>query len=220
MIVSNSNKLEDMEQIQQCETAETGISTLILFIAALLTASMGAGVLLSTTDMLEQQAQDTANRAILDISTSLNVLYITGDRNIDSDQELDSSDSIQVVEINVKLTSGSPDINMSNVIISISDGSSKFTLIFNSSGTTAAHADSSKFVATAIRDDDSSFGNNNVISDGDLLKIMISTDASATNLNLDPSTSVTIRLAPQHGSGTISKFTTPASYTKRYIELI
>lgn len=217
MIVSKSSCSEDKVT---CEAAETGISTMIIFISAVLAASVAAGVLLSTTGMLQQQAQETAEKAILDVSTSLKTLYITGDRNQDGNSSLDASNTIQVVEINVKLASGSPDIDLDNVVISITDGTKYCTLSLNASGTTAEHADSSMFVATAIRDEDSSFTNDHIITEGDLIKILISTDASATNLNLDPSTSVTLRIIPNHGTETLSKFTTPSSYTKRYIELV
>jgi flagellin FlaB len=220
MIVSKCNCSCEKESIQDCKTAETGISTMIIFIAAVLATSVAAGVLLSTTGMLQQQAEKTAQRAIMDVSTSMKVLYITGDRNQDSNSEAETSDSIQVLEINTKLASGSPDINISDVVISVSDGTNIRELTFNSSGTTAEHADSVTFVAIAIRDEDSSFDDSNIMSEGDLIKIMISTDASATNLNLDPNTPVTLRFIPQQGTETISKFTTPASYTKRYIELV
>lgn len=214
MNVSKSNCV-----VSNCESAETGISSMIIFIAAVLSTAVTAGVLLSMTNMLQQQAQETGERAILDVSTSIKIMYITGDRKEDSNPSADTSDTIQVVELNVELASGSPDIKIENVLITITDGTKYYTLSFNTTGTTAEHADSQTYVATAVRDEDSSFTNDHIISEGDLIKILISTDASATNLNLEPSTSVTIRIILNQGTPTISKFTTPASYTKRYIEL-
>jgi flagellin FlaB len=194
-----------------------GIGTLILFIAMVLVAAIAAAVIIQTAGVLQQQGQETGTQATEDVSGGLEILSVIGDRYTDGAGS--SQDTIQTVELRVALTSGSPDIDFDELVILISDGTAAYDLTLNASGTTAAHADDSYYVATAVRDSDSSWSSDNVITRGDIIKILICAD-SATSLNLDNNVDVWVRLMPEAGEPTYESFTTPNTYIDRYIELV
>jgi len=201
------------------EEADIGIGTLIIFIAMVLVAAVAASVLIQTAGLLQQQAQDTGFEAREEVSGGLEIVSVVGDRHTDGNDSASNSDTLQVLELRIQLTAGSPDIDFDNLVIKITDGTDELDLTMNASGTTQSHASASYFVATAIRDSDSTWSNDNVITRGDLILVYICTD-SATDLDLDNNVDVSIELMPESGSSTYETFTTPPTYNDRYIDLV
>lgn len=202
------------------EAADSGVATMIIFIAMVLAAGTAASIMISVAQDLQQQAQDTAEQALTGISNGLEVVTVSGDRNEDGYDGSTTSSTIQVLSVTIRPQAGSNAIDLDNLVIYLSEGTRAAELILNTTGTNASHADGLHFSYTTIRDSDSSLSDGNVINYGDLVKLYLSCDSSATNLALEPNVQVTMRLVPLAGMLTQELFTTPASYTNRIIELV
>lgn len=121
--------------------------------------------------------------------------------------------SIQKLEITLKLGPGSPMINMSDVVIGISDGNLDTSLSFTNS-----KANSTCFEVESIRDPTGRWKNDTIVESGTLVKVRI--DCDAVGLNLKPSVRVTMDIIPRNGVSLYETFKTPSGYTDRYIRLI
>ena len=188
------------------EKGEFGIGTLILFIAMIIVAAVAATVLIQTAYQLQQQAEETGNVAIQDVATGFKVIHIGGIVNL-------TAPKIRTIEIKVGLLAGSPSIDMNDVLIEITDGTSDVTLTFSNSA-----ADSTHFTASSLRDmSPQNWNDQYVMTQGDIIKITI--NATAAGLNLGPQTDVTLQLIPKHGVPTYTAFMIPATLTTDYVDL-
>jgi len=188
------------------EKGEFGIGTLILFIAMIIVAAVAATVLIQTAYQLQQQAEQTGNVAIQDVATGFKVIHIGGVVNL-------SAPKVRTIEIKVGLLAGSPSIDMNDVLIEITDGTTDVTLTFDSSA-----ADSTHFTASSLRDmSPQNWNDQYVMTQGDIVKIVI--NATAAGLSLGPQTDVTLQLIPKHGVPTYTAFMIPATLTTSYVDL-
>ena len=188
------------------EKGEFGIGTLILFIAMIIVAAVAATVLIQTAYQLQQQAEETGNVAIQDVATGFKVIHIGGIVNL-------TAPKVRTIEIKVGLLAGSPSIDMDDVLIEITDGTSDVTLTFSNSA-----ADSTHFTASSLRDmSPQNWNDQYVMTQGDIIKITI--NATAAGLNLGPQTDVTLQLIPKHGVPTYTAFMVPATLTTSYVDL-
>ncbi|RLG39392.1 MAG: flagellin [Thermoproteota archaeon] len=199
--------------------AEMGIGTMIIFIALVLVAAVAATLLITTASWVQQQAQETGRLAIKDVSTGLRVIDILGDRTVNGAGG-SVQDTIQVLRIKVGLDAGSPVINLSTVMITITDGDVEANLNYSTALSVAQMADSSsEYIAEEIRDPDNTFNRTYpMISQGGIVELLV--DANDIGLNLTPQTQVTVYIIPNHGVSTYEVFTTPSDYTHRYIHLV
>jgi flagellin FlaB len=190
------------------ERAQVGIGTLIIFIAMILVAAIAAAVLINTASSLQQKAQATGKEAIAEVASNIQVESVVGNRSSATDTTLD------YLFLKVSLAPGSEPVDLSQVVIPISDGQTTQDLTWDS-----ANATSTTFTASEIRDVDNSFTTSTpVLTSGDLIQIEI--NATAVGLSLDPRTEVSVTLSPETGAPAIVEFTTPNSYgTDLYIEL-
>ena len=203
------------------EEAEMGVGTLIVFIAMIIVAAVAASVLISTAFKMQQQAEHTGAITMADVATGFKVINVAGDRDNPNDV-WGSTDMLEILEIKVGLLAGSPDINVSDVIIEITDGSGDVTMIFVDTGQAAeynATASATEFTCQPLRDmaptnDTKTYA---MMTAGDVAKFII--DSNATGLRLFTQTSCNIKIIPKHGIPTLESFTTPAVYTNRYITL-
>ena len=62
------------------EDADVGIGNMIVFIALILVAAIAAGVFISISSLVKQQAEETALNSVIDISTGFKVINLAGDR--------------------------------------------------------------------------------------------------------------------------------------------
>jgi flagellin FlaB len=187
------------------EKGEMGIGTMIVFIAMVLVAAVAAGVLLSTAGLVQQQAQDTGTSAIEDVASGFRVVAIQGDR------DADLKNTIQNLTLKLCLEAGSPAIDMDEVIIEITDGSTDVSLEYG------AAADDDEYAVTVLRDPAGAWSPGRVVSQGTLIKVQINADAAG--LNLDTQTECSLKIIPKHGAATYEAFTTPSTYIDRYVEL-
>ncbi len=126
--------------------------------------------------------------------------------------------TLEYLEIKAGLIAGSPPISMNSVLIEITDGYTDATLTFNASVTNYTNLGATHFAAEIARDmPPVNWERDRVLTLGDVVRIYI--NASAIGLYLEPQTTVMIKLIPKHGVPTLVEFTTPATYTTKYMEL-
>jgi flagellin FlaB len=182
--------------------AQVGIGTLIIFIAMVLVAAVAAAVLIQTSGTLQQKAQSTGKQATQEVSSNLMVKTIEGLRAKSSPTSMAAN--ISMLELKVGLNVGSSPVDVNQVVISITDGTTTNNLIyanneqtygnpmenFSSSATAVANVYNMTtayqttpganakyfFTAEKIRDEDGSFTQGEpVMNTGDLITVYIST---------------------------------------------
>ncbi|WP_406671145.1 archaellin/type IV pilin N-terminal domain-containing protein [Methanolobus sp. ZRKC4] len=108
--------------------AQVGIGTLIIFISMVLIAAVAASVLLQTSGTLQQKSQATGKEASKEVSSNLMIEDVVGIRSKNS--SLDMSASIDMLEIVLTLNTASAPVNLEQVILSITDGSTTNDLVY------------------------------------------------------------------------------------------
>jgi archaellin len=196
------------------ERGETGIGNMILFIAMILVSAIAAGLFLQTMSTLQQQAQETGEQAMIDVSTGLNIVTATGDRDLNGDDTLSSN--IERIRLAVEINPGSKPIDMENVVIQLRSEDTMVELTYG--GTTTADADDDEFAADEIRDpEDTWTASQHIVSSGSLIQVWI--DPVDFSMDLPSSATLEIRLVPLHGSVCLLKTTTSSTYVNRYVDL-
>lgn len=203
------------------DNAAIGIGSLIMFIAMIIVAGIAASVMIQTMNGLEEQAMNTGRETIRDVSSGLRVDQVTG--------YYDGS-SITQIAIFVRTTAGSPDVDLSEAYVSISDSSKKVILNYTSNvfSSTISNGifgtiNSSNLSATTyglmvVRDIDSSCTSTNpTINTDDLVVIMLnSTDCFS---GLSTRTDVSGYIVPEYGMSGVFSFSTPSVFIDTIIEL-
>ncbi|WP_406657717.1 archaellin/type IV pilin N-terminal domain-containing protein [Methanolobus sp. ZRKC2] len=197
--------------------AQVGIGTLIIFIAMVLVAAVAAAVLIQTSGVLQQKAQSTGKQATQEVSSNLMIKDIEGVRAKNNATSM--ADNISLLKMKVGLNVGSSPVDMNQVVISITDGTTTNNLIygandktygndmtdFNSGATAAANLDklltstggpgaNGKYFYTIgkIRDEDGSFSQGEpVMNTGDLVTVYVSTVATGDTSFTDIGTTTT-----------------------------
>ncbi|MCD6383324.1 MAG: hypothetical protein J7L88_02545 [Thermoplasmata archaeon] len=188
---------------------EMGISSMVIFIAMILSASVAAALLISTMGELQQQAQQTGEDVMWQISTGLTVVSATGDRDPENTGTL--SDNIEYLYIRVRTMAGSNPIKMDNVVIGLATEDTNVDLTFGSDATATTYS------ASPTRDPDDSWSDGHVVNSGDLIEISI--NLSAVGSPLPPSTTVVLSFVPLKGMTWSCQIVTPSVYMGRYVNL-
>lgn len=177
--------------------AQVGIGTLIIFIAMVLVSAVAAAVLIQTSGVLQQKAQQTGMETLTEISGNLVVEIITGERSASDDPTLDKYDLL------IRVAAGAGRIDLQQLVIIVEDQNNCSFLTF----------DNNNFSLTEIRDEDDSFQNSNavyVINSGDLIKISINaTNESILSL---PRSQIAFTIIPEAGNPVRIDVTTPNSF--------
>lgn len=101
---------------------ESGIGTLIIFIAMLLVAAIAAGVLIQTTGALQNKALSTGQQSRAQISTHLEIINMIG---------MDGSDGdVENISLILKLSPGSESIQFDELIVTVDTISDFATLSY------------------------------------------------------------------------------------------
>ncbi len=214
--------MSEMKKMISEEQGEFGIGSLIIFIAMIIVAAVTATLLINTAYQLQQQAQQTSSEALQDVSTGVKMISIGGYR-YNATWGVNSPYRNVIDWITIKITpiAGSPAINISDIVIMISDGYLSTTLTYSSTlqfdPLTAPPADSANvFGAKMIRNMPPTA--TGILTQGDIVEIYF--NATASGLNLEPQTQFTIRIVPKHGVPAFEEFTTPSPYLGRYEEMM
>ncbi|WP_292464042.1 archaellin/type IV pilin N-terminal domain-containing protein [Methanolobus sp.] len=182
--------------------AQVGIGTLIIFIAMVLVAAVAAAVLIQTSGILQQKAQATGKQSTQEVSSNLMIKNIEGVRA--KTNATDMAGNISLLKLNVGLNVGSSPVDINQVVISITDGTTTNNLVYANNGKTydnvmngflttnnasanlkelltntrTSPGDNAKYFFTAekIRDEDGSFTQEKpVMNTGDLMTFYVST---------------------------------------------
>lgn len=108
--------------------AQVGIGTLIIFIAMVLVAAVAAAVLIQTSGVLQQKAQSTGKQATQEVSSNLMVKGVEGVRAKDSAVVMSST--VDLLKLKVGLNVGSAPVDVNQVVVSITDGTTANNLVY------------------------------------------------------------------------------------------
>jgi flagellin FlaB len=203
------------------KNAAIGIGTLIIFIAMIMVAGMAASVIIQTMNSFEQQALQTGEETIRDVSSGLKVTQVSG---------YNSNSLIDQIAIFVETAAGSEDMDLSEAYISISDSSIQSILNYSSDVFSASVSDglfgtlnSSNLTSTTygimvVRDSDSSCTSTNpVINTNDFVVLLVNTTECFSGI--DTRTEVFGNIVPEFGMNGLISFTTPSAYIDTIIDL-
>jgi flagellin FlaB len=206
--------------LEKKDFGSIGIGAMIVFIAMVLVAGIAASVLVQTSTRLEMQALKTGQETIAEVSSGITVQTVEG---------YNTSGSITKMAVEICPKAGSPDIDLEQAIIEISDSSNKYVLTYGSSltNTTTINGDlftngqfgtGTTFGITVLQDaDDSCTASAPVINFGDHVILGIDTDAVFSGIS--PRTDVNGLVVCEEGAPGIIGFTTPSSYIDSIMEL-
>lgn len=202
------------------QSAAIGIGSMIIFIAMVLVAGIAASVIVQTSTTLEMQALRTAQETTDEVASGMLVEAVEGNA---------TSSLINKMAIEVRPRAGSPDIDLNQTVIEISDSSEKHILrhsgntptrngsidgaIFNVSNFGGA----ATFDVIILQDADNSVYEDTVINYGD--HVILALDIDALFSGLSPRTDVSGLIICEEGAPGIIGFSTPSAYADEIIEL-
>jgi flagellin FlaB len=201
--------------------AEMGIGALIIFIAMILIAGITASVMMQTMNSLQQQAVKTTEETIRDISGGLRVTYVSG---------YVQNSSISQLAIFLTTITASDSIDLTYVILTLSDSTAKVVLNYSSScfsssvsnglfnTLNASNLTSSVYGVVVVRDVDGSCNATQpLIDDEDMIVILVNTDACFSGVGTR--TEISGEIYPEHGFRGIIDFTTPSAFSHTIVDL-
>jgi archaeal flagellin FlaB len=226
------------KNIKNNNLAMVGIGTLIVFIATILIAAVAAGVLISTSEMLQQRAKTVGIQTVREVSAGVNIESIIGYTD-------ENRTRIEYLAITIRPRAGSENIDLSLCTLTVlreeltvltlneslitmvnTDGKSVFsTPIEGKNYSMLQDLKSTEFGLIAIHDPDDSLRRTSGMNTGDRAFIMInlssilSSDANSTT-GLLPRETISGAFTPELGSGASYDVRAPEVYAHRIISLI
>ena len=213
--------------LKEKDVGSIGIGAMIVFIAMVLVAGIAASVLIQTSTTLESQAMATGQETTEEVAGGIAVFDIEGHVSTDIDG----------LSITVRARAGSPDIDLNETVIILSDGTTKVLLAYD-------FADANHFNATVNTSDGDVFGFlytdltneefgimvledadssvtrfNPVINTGDKVMLFIDTTECFGGTGIGERTDVFGFIYPEHGSPGVISFRTPSSYSDTVYDL-
>jgi flagellin FlaB len=183
------------------DTADVGIGTLIIFIAMVLVAAVAAAVLIQTSGILQQKAQQTGKEAATEVTSNLNIVSVIG--NV-------GANKIDNFTIAVQLSAGGQNIDFKSVVMKYVDNRTSYTMNYTTANLTSLNDTSFNFteervVGTA----------NQVLQAGELGIITIQ-----PSNGLDLREKGIIEIVPETGTMVLKEVLSPSTWgTKKYIQL-
>lgn len=189
--------------------AQVGIGTMIVFIATILVAAAAAALLLDTSGKLQERSSQTGSEATKEVSSNLIVKAVYGDRDGTT-----ATDDLKRMNITISLAPGASPVDLSQMVVKYSDGSSISQLDYSETNSSAGY-----YMAHGARDPKGTFSTASpVMSAGALVDIRI--NLANQNSTLGERTDVSIQLIPESGNPVEITFTTPPSFgTNKVVSL-
>jgi flagellin FlaB len=181
-----------MKTFKSCVKGETGIGTLIIFIAIVLVAAIAASVLLGTAGSLQQKALTTGKQTQQEVASGIQVIQVTAQNGMDG--------TVENFELLVKLSAGSDPLAINDTTITFDTKNTSQTLVFEN--VTASVVSGSEYIATYVKTGPDYLVN--YLTVGDIVKIQF----NSTN-SISQSQTVKIKLVPKRGVIVPIEFVTP-----------
>jgi len=213
------------------DTSSIGIGAMIVFIAMILVAGIAASVLIQTSSKLESQGLKTGQETRTEVSSDIDVIQIFGHYNV---RTIDGTPYPRYHNMSIMVTPrGGSDIDLSEVIVEISNGSKMIILSWDnnkyasqSSGTgifstpEVFNLTASNFGIVVIEDGDGSCDSTSpVINQGD--KAIITVNLSACFNGLKRRDYVKGMVIGEHGgSPGIFLFRVPKTASASVVEFL
>ena len=194
--------------------AETGIGTLIVFIAMILVAAIAAGVLIQTATSLQNKALLSGERTKGQVSTSASVLLVYG-------EDGSTNNNIEDLFFKMKLVAGSDPIKLNDSLI-------EFDLMNQSSDLTYVAANCTRIDGNPSTsgyytdDDEGNFSveylvrspewHNGYIQRGDVIKLCLMAPRS-----IEADEDINIRFIPKVGNPTLVSTAMPEVINQRRV---
>ncbi len=237
--MKGAKKLGKLFSLKVDSRGDTGIGTLIVFIAMVLVAAVASTVLIHTAGSLQQRAQSTGQQTTQQVSTGLAVSSIYG---INNETSAFTAGNIKWIAIYIGETSGSQPVNLGNVTLQLTykgqtasltyigsngynSASSGTSNIFNSTYFSSLNGASNKtnatnhFAVLTIADPTSSLsGTYPVISYGDQVALLVNMTA-VFGAGISQGQSVVGSVTPPSGNPGVIQFTAPESFTQAIVQL-
>ena len=206
--------------VKNDKIASIGIGAMIVFIAMVLVAGIAASVLVQTSSRLEMQALKTGHETISEVASGVKVESVDG---------FNTSGKIVKMVVDITSRAGSPSVDLTQIIVEISDSSNKYVLVYGGDTTNSSSingnvfdivtfGDSTSFDIIVYQDADGSCSSANpVINFGDHAGLAVNT--SAIFNGLEPRKEVSGLIIPEEGAAGIIGFTTPSSFTNCILQL-
>lgn len=178
--------------------ADVGIGTLIVFIAMILVAAVAAAVLIQTSGVLQQKAQQTGKEATAEVASNLKVTSLIGQTDV-------THSYVQKLNITVEQAAGGTAIDFSKVVIKYINETTSTTLNLNTADSGAT--------ATLFNYSEERVGSgmpNHVLQAADLA--VVTMDLSLMNQQLYPRKKGTIYIIPETGTMVLKDVVAPATF--------
>lgn len=198
-----------------------GIGSLIIFIAMIMVAGIAASVMIQTMNSLEQQALQTGQQTMRDVSSGLRVTHVSGFYN---------GSTLDQIAIFLRTIAGSDGIDLTYAFIQLSDSIKEVILNYTTSvysssvssgifGTVDPSLLTSKaYGLMVISDaDDSCTSTSPTINDDDQVVLLINTTKCFSGISTR--TRVFGNVIPEYGISGVISFTTPSVYINTIVEL-
>lgn len=185
--------------------ADTGIGTMIIFIAMILVATMAASMIIDVANKVREQTILTAEENIKTISTGFQTVLITA-----YSEDIDTIDSISIC---VRTLPNSEPISMNGLVVGLIAENKSYILSYST-----VKSDSTHFTVKVIKDMSGSMIEANAISNGDIIQIDIG-GIGGSSLNIYPAHKILINLIPSFGTPCNIKLYAPDDLTEKYIQL-
>jgi len=163
-------------------------------------------------------------------ATAAGTVVAAGALTYDGDATNVGSSNLLITDLHLKirLNSGSPDVDMDNVIIEVagigtSDGTTDTG--YHSSLSYGSSADNDNYAVTVIRDPDTKWTTEHIVGQGSLLQIdidlssVVVAGAGDQNDGMAPQDHATLRIIPKHGAPCVEVVTVPESLDGTYLRL-
>jgi flagellin FlaB len=190
-----------------------GIGTLIIFIALVLVAAIAAAVIIKTAYSLKDQAEKVGDGARTEVSGSIKVISLIGERT-----GAPLSANINTLWIYVTVWDGSAGIDVSDMRLICRSSNDLDELSLDTTGASATEYDADEVPPNTPGNGWDPATNMYFLDADNVLKIEIALNLLGTGI--PPNTGFTVQFVPGSGAVVTEYFTTPPSYGgDKYIDL-